>query len=70
MVLLVLLMVQHLAEHVTKEIYMRNLIIGIIIGIIIGGGSVWALGAMGIWLQDQNGNLVGTTTNPIDVTMQ
>ena len=49
---------------------MRKYIIGFIIGTIIGGGSVWAFGAVGIWLQDNNGNIVGSTANPIQVAIQ
>jgi type III secretory pathway component EscT len=47
---------------------MKKYIIGFIVGMIIGGGSAWAFGAMGIWIQDNNGNLMGTASNPLYIT--
>lgn len=46
---------------------MKNFIIGLILGILIGGSSiVWAY-SVGVILQDENGNAVGTTSNPLHV---
>lgn len=45
---------------------MRNIIIGIIIGLFLGAGIAWA--AMRIQLDDGNGNILGTTTSPLNIT--
>lgn len=45
---------------------MRNFIIGLICGLILGGGIGWA--ASRIQLDDGNGNLLGTTANPLYIT--
>lgn len=46
---------------------MKNIFIGIIIGIILCSGIAWAK-SLYIILQDQNGNNVGTVSNPLVVT--
>lgn len=46
---------------------MKNFILGLLIGLALGGGIAWA--AQGVHLERGNGTEIGTTENPVYVTL-